>query len=290
MKANDRKHESKLDYFRFSVPLGTDLREELPLHKAFAPTGELIEPLRNYDASLALVCARVDWNSQRPEQKMLITMSGKDLAVMRELGLSEAELLKDVSGIVGMRVTRLDVAMDTTDTRLSPAGAREDFTSGKFETRARSISEIKKTAKDGAYEGHTVYVGSRQSEQFLRIYDKAAEQGTAGHLTRVELELKGQPAHEAMHAIIKHGGEQTTIAAFNRFFRWSNAAWQDIICGNSATVERLAVVEVDKSEEWLMRVALPAVIKAMKDGNGNVKDIILREFGVVARKIDLSQF
>lgn len=290
MQAKERRHDAKIDYFRFSVPTGTDLHSELPLHPSFAQTGELIEPLKNYDTAMAMVCARADWNGQRPEQKMLITMSGKDLQRMRDMGLTETELLKDVAGITGMKVTRLDVALDTTDTRLSPQEAKKDFGNGKFETRARSVHEIKKTGKGGEYEGHTVYVGSRQSEQFLRIYDKAKEQGTEGHLTRVELELKDQPAHEAMFAIIRYGGEQATRAAFNRFFRWQNAAWQDIMAGVSVSVDRLAVEDIDKREEWLMRVAVPAVVKAIKDGNNGVKDHILREFGVVARKIDLSQF
>jgi hypothetical protein len=48
----------------------------------------------------------------------------------------------------------------------------------------------------------TLYVGSRKSDRFWRVYDKAIEQGLPGPLFRIELELKGQRARQARSILL----------------------------------------------------------------------------------------
>lgn len=56
---------------------------------------------------------------------------------------------------------------------------------------------------DGRGAGDTVYLGSRQSEVFVRIYDKAAETGDEEYATavRFEVELKGEEAARVYSAL-----------------------------------------------------------------------------------------
>lgn len=51
----------------------------------------------------------------------------------------------------------------------------------------------------------TLYVGSRKSERFWRVYDKAAEQGLVGPLYRIEVELKGNRARQAQPCLADRG-------------------------------------------------------------------------------------
>ena len=257
-----REHAVMIDWLRFTVDVDAERNDYLPPHDVFQTTGELLPSVPNYTENEALLCARVDWNPARPEQRIMVTMTGADLRRMREHGLTDWYLLSYIADAPGINVTRMDLAVDTNDTRMSPAGLVEDWSTERFKTRARRIDEIKRKGADGEYAGHTVYIGSRESEQFLRVYDKAAEQGTAGHLTRVELELKQHKAWEALQHIVKNEPEGAILAAFQRFFRWSNAAWQDIIAGASTTVPALAAPEKNGRLEWIRKVALPAVIDA----------------------------
>jgi hypothetical protein len=62
--------------------------------------------------------------------------------------------------------------------------------------------------------GETLYVGSRKSDRFWRIYNKALEQGIPGPLYRIELELKGERSCQAKILLIQ--GKRLEIFLFNR--------------------------------------------------------------------------
>jgi hypothetical protein len=51
--------------------------------------------------------------------------------------------------------------------------------------------------------GETLYIGSRKSGRFWRIYNKALEQGIPGPLFRIEIELKGDRARQAKMLLIQ---------------------------------------------------------------------------------------
>jgi len=263
-----------IDWLRYTVPHDTPREQYLPLAKPFDDSGEVLAAFPNYSSTRAFVCGRADWAVDKPEQRLMVTLTGKDLSRMRDMNYSDKSLLSWIYDIPGIHVTRLDLAIDTNDTRLSPVELKKDFKTERFATRARSMSEIKREGKQGEYMGHTVYVGSRTSEQFLRVYDKAAEQGTSDHLTRLELELKGHKAFEAVVTIARNSAPDAIQAAFNRFFQWSNAGWQDIASGSVLTVTRLDKPETDGWLKWVHTVALPAVQAAAAQGDEKVRAAI----------------
>jgi len=67
---------------------------------------------------------------------------------------------------------------------------------------ARQREEGRKI-KASLINGETLYIGSRKSDRFWRIYNKALEQGIAGPLYRIELELKGDRARQAKMLLIR---------------------------------------------------------------------------------------
>jgi DNA relaxase NicK len=264
------KYTAMLDWVRFTVPVETPKDEMLPPLQPFVDTGEVLKPYPNYDSVRSMVCGRIDWHSEKPVQRKMVTLTGKDCARYREMGLTDYFLCSWLFDVPGIHITRLDLTIDTDDARLRPAALATDWSSDRFKTRARMMSEIKGKNSEGKYAGHTVYVGSRSSEQFLRVYDKAAEQGTDGVLTRMELELKGQKAFEAIAAIANNSTRAAVVAAFRRFFSWSNAGWQSIISGNTVKVEALAEPDKDGRRAWVEKVALPAVVEEYLKGNEKV--------------------
>ncbi len=271
-----RQHSVFIDWMRYTVPTETSKDEYVPMHPAFDDSGEILKSYPNYTSSRAFMCGRADWNAARPEQRLMVTLTGKDLEHMRELGLTDAGLIDWIHDIPGIKFTRVDLAIDTNDTRISPHGIADDWRKGRVETKARKMSEITSANDNGDYAGHTVYIGSRTSEQFLRVYDKAAEQETDNHLTRIELELKGHVAFEAIMSMHRGKAVGVMFAAFSRFFKWPNAGWQDMLSGHSEAVERLSRPDKDGRLQWIRKVALRAVIEAYHAGDPVVRAAIKR--------------
>lgn len=132
----------------------------------------------------------VEWNPQHPEFKVSYTFTGRDLLAWRE-NTGPGDLVRFVLEWE-YNITRIDLALDILD-----GGDLEDVAraveSGKAKTRTTSRSVIRSSSAD-SQKGLTVYIGSRQSDKFMRVYHKGAQMGTDDEWTRVELEAKGNYA------------------------------------------------------------------------------------------------
>jgi hypothetical protein len=100
-----------------------------------------------------------------------------------------------------IRCTRFDLAVDIDDRFLSPYWDID----GSIVT---AYSTTKKTVTSDSDGGFTIYVGSRQSDKMLRLYDKGAEQGQQPETWyRLELEIKAGQADANWRRIAKKPGE-----------------------------------------------------------------------------------
>lgn len=270
-----------LDWLRVSVNTDTPNCDILPPSPAFEPSGEIITPLPNYTSAQALVCGRIDWDDDNHQQRKLVTLTGDDLLRARRMGVQDTLLLRWLDALeTELTVTRLDVAFDTRNAAITPAKIYNAWGSGALTTKARTIRRVqgKTDTQHGA--GYTVYIGSRQSEQFLRVYDKNAEQAARGKeidlpdelWTRAELELKGGKARRALTALGKEGmslgGE--LIA---QFCDWpDNTVWQDIRTGNTQVDLSVGRKETD-FETWCRRVVFPNMEKAVHLGVPGAREL-----------------
>lgn len=94
-----------------------------------------------------------------------------------------------------LKYTRIDIACDIKDKDFFNQCYMACLTKN-YKSRRKSWTDLTKRATgSNALQGRTLYFGSRTSETFLRIYDKALEQGEDIDWTRVELEIKGKSAH-----------------------------------------------------------------------------------------------
>jgi phage replication initiation protein len=97
-------------------------------------------------------------------------------------------------------LTRLDVAFDDRAGVMSVQDAVTAVRAGQCVTRSRKWNfHSGGTIESGKEEGGTLYIGSRLSNTFTRIYDKAAEQRSKGHAVegpwaRVETEYADERA------------------------------------------------------------------------------------------------
>jgi len=118
----------------------------------------------------------------------------KRLRLLSESGLS-------------VNVSRLDVAKDDKSGILDLDVIIQKAEANEYISTSRTRSTIKEIMhyKGDKISGRTIYFGSRKSTSYIRIYDKAAEQGVAGHWIRVEYEFKQDTAMRIVNAIAELG-------------------------------------------------------------------------------------
>lgn len=97
----------------------------------------------------------------------------------------------------GGHLTRLDCALDDRESVVPLSTIREAITAGQCVTRADKMQSISsESIHHGTVTGRTIYIGSPQSQTFMRIYDKRLQLQTQGRTDwqeygiRWELELK----------------------------------------------------------------------------------------------------
>ena len=121
-----------------------------------------------------------------------LDLTGGALGHLRALGLDVFGWLRYVLE-QGVRVGRVDIAADDEAGLVTRERVIDAVSAGDYVTHSRSVSEHRALVGD---RGWTVYFGRRTSPTFVRIYDKAAEQGLDGvSWTRVEAEFKRERAH-----------------------------------------------------------------------------------------------
>lgn len=173
--------------------------------------------------------------------------------------------------------TRFDIAFDQQDFITSQFV--EAWASGHVKTRAAAFKEIESN------EGHTFYLGSRQSEAMLRVYDKSDGNsfGEAVPFTRVELELKGDRAMMgALEVFAAPMQSQHLMAAaiLNGFCDVETDWWQEFKLITKAAWLKLrsAVSTVAKIEKWINKAVLPSLATLIAAKSGGDLDAMTTMF------------
>lgn len=102
-----------------------------------------------------------------------------------------------------IKCTRIDLAIDDLQGDVIQIDKiQEDLRKGNVISKWKTSTElIKRELESGKIIGQTINIGSRQSETFLRIYDKALEQKLDTKWSRMELEVKGRKAERLQSMI-----------------------------------------------------------------------------------------
>jgi hypothetical protein len=159
------------------------------------------------DSELALS----EWTTHRARILQYVGYSHSDNKIFEGFALQKGDLNRLCrltssranelwSTLIGMRATRLDIALDV----LTKGTLGEDLQC--WSLVSKRASTFIGTHERGAAKGFTLYVGSRRSERFLRIYDKSSEANLeTPNVVRFELELKGSLARRVFTMIAEYG-------------------------------------------------------------------------------------
>lgn len=127
------------------------------------------------------------WNSNDSRMGYHVVFSGSTLRdIFENTGLQSLALLR-ASVDAGLRISRLDLAKDCTGEAVDGQAIYQSLKQVSHGGTTRNFSRI-----ENAQGGQTIYMGSRQSERFVRLYDKAQQTGDSTKLWwRLEIETKG---------------------------------------------------------------------------------------------------
>lgn len=197
------------------------------------------------------------------KQGFLIVASGRSFSDNDEALMWLEQAIEN-----GWKPTRIDLALDVFDSGFSVESVMLAY---EFE---HAMNRQKKTQFIRSSHGDTFYVGSRQSEKMLRVYDKAGEQGVEADWVRYEMEVKGDAA------------VQVAVYAISNFKRTAQLHVAMLSLPNSDIGVLLenyaqgAPLEIRNTpstkegrEKWLLNVVAPALAKLIVDDLGLWNDV-----------------
>lgn len=238
------------------------------------PQGDVLTPLRGYNRALKLKVGRVDWHDSRISQKRLWTLTASDLVELEKLDFSERELMRDVNRTLGVNVTRLDFAVDIRDANASPDDVELAWREKRVKTQARNMTPVEAISRKGQGQGKTVYIGSRASAAFLRVYDKGREQGTNEDWTRIEIETKSPLAGRLAAEMDRLGVASAGTSCVRKFVEMEGVGWWSDALSGAGEADLSGTRKVTDWEKWVRGVALPNVIQAIYREVPGVKEAL----------------
>jgi len=218
----------------------------------------------SYNQGVTCQYFSVYWHSEHPENKVLLVMTGTQLSEYRKGGNTESDLLVHFIKLKG-NFTRLDFAMDIFDSEGKPEDLYNRWHTPGLITKARSVN-IVQGRREKENTGTTVYIGSRQSERMIRIYDKGKQSGLKLDWLRAELEYKGGRANQLAEAMTKYGINNGGVVHMRQFIQFTDVDWfEKALQGEyeEFEIESIGRPETDH-DKWLRKVVLPAVSEAIR--------------------------
>lgn len=197
------------------------------------------------------------------------------------------------------QITRIDLAVDDIGTRFfSVTELYNILYSGSYVSKFRKWKNYDEHENSKEITGRTIYLGSRTSEIFLRVYDKQQEQNqkrlARGESlieytwVRWELELKKQRAQEVVNLFLSGKAvSEIAVGLLSNYLRLIESdntrkdrctvleKWQKFIDGIAKI--RLCITAPEKTFSrtwgWLMRQVAPALAVVIASDGGSLDSI-----------------
>lgn len=213
--------------------------------------------LHGYNSGLQFSDGRKEFvHTDRPDMGLHIQWDGGSLTQGAVDPLTLVQFLSTTEA----RFTRLDLAVDCYNFGLKPERATDEIRAKRFRCRC------KKTPAwfDPTFGGWTQYLGTKASEIYCRIYDKAAEIGIKGDYTRVELVVRSTRAQKAAQAIVSGVDFRALVVGYVDFTAWQE--WREVMAADVHTLQ--AEKKDSQPKLWLLKQCAPALARVMdEDGD-----------------------
>lgn len=200
MIPDDIKIEKSLDWITATFPIEWNEMQKTSNHDWTLPTGggfDVVSVGRKfgyYKRAVELSCGgtlQFSDNLETVKPHAMLNLTGANMNWLHQHAPKNSdEKLISWLHINARNVTRLDFAVD-----IFNGGSVPEFLGACQSGQAKTRAAISNYEAIKGKRGHTVYVGSKDSELRMRVYDKAAEMGQFEKTwTRIELQARGDYA------------------------------------------------------------------------------------------------
>ena len=210
--------------------------------------------------------ARVDghgtvvmWNDDRPDMGHHFIFNGTALRnIFSKTEIQPRALLGAVLDSGG-NISRLDLAKDLTEEAFNYEAVYQSIKQGIAGGNTRKFSKL-----ESGENGYTIYMGSRQSERFARLYNKAAESGLPLALwARFEIETKGMVARALASALV--GSDNWSRAfdgvVFTMVGNAKKANLSQFIVPGDVPIGLPKIERQTDREQWIESQVIPAIAR-----------------------------
>lgn len=202
----------------------------------------------------------IQWTTKREDMGVNIMFTGLPLKEVHNAGYDTLAIIYWLCE-EEFKFSRIDLAIDVHGLKF----VLDDLQRAKF---SGSVNKKPILIKDGAdnEEGSTLYIGSWDSDKFMRIYDKRAI--TEGHIEewfRFEVVVKGRTATKLakmMHNMSDTEAGMFTQGVMKAMFNSENADYQAAI--DAAPVKVSSTKDASHSTyDWLMASITPVLARVI---------------------------
>lgn len=243
-------------------------------------TGAGVPYPRSYTDALALDPGAISWHSDEPRMKLCFNLTGGDCEEWYADGRAVSSTLGDLYLADG-NFTRVDVAVDYH--RPADIGqlvdAYEENPRWTNVTTLRPYQEVNREGDDVKRRWTGVYIGSRSSGRFLRVYDKATEQGIDGPWVRIELVTRKEYANQLAANIVENGLAVAARGTIMQVARPPLSWWDDALQGDAVECPPLPRRTTD-TDRWLIEDVLPVLNRRLMLCD-NTRDALFYEYDQV---------
>ena len=244
---------------------GTKLSGPLVFDKAFpesmGQTVSTAKPRNGYNHADMLKCGAVILHhNQYRDMGYHAQFDGASIRELRNAGMTDTQFVRRLSSM-SVKASRIDVAMDIFGS--------DDLTVASIANAVErgQIAAVTKKATythgvGGKTNGATLYLGSRQSERMLRVYDKAAESGLDDiKWIRLEFEIKDEQAHAVQGAIVVNNSIADVFrAVWDKFIRYCDVEALSSLVGETTATIPDVPRKVHSTVAWLLDQVIPAMV------------------------------
>lgn len=232
----------------------------------------------------ATECKRFE-SSTRKDMGVLYVASSKAIGnMMRAIQTDDHIEALTAYGLDAGRATRIDLCFDVWDNGELASKLADVSRAGLLKSRSRKQSVIQSTDGSG---GLTIYIGSRESPRFARIYNKSAQSSLKFPVTRFELEAKSKFAAQLWGMLYRSENKNAlrvaVLGVWNAFITSWGLPEIDTIFNNCEVIEPPArEASQSSTKEWLTRQVVPCLVDSVL--HSEIGDDLLSFLNIEVRK------
>jgi len=215
--------------------------------------------MRYYKKAIELTCGgtlQFSENTESVKPHALLNLTGENLNWLHQRSPVTDEKLISWVHINAKNVTRIDFAID-----IFGGGNVPQFLYGLQSGIVKTRGKVENYEAITGQRGHTVYVGSKDSDLRMRVYDKGAEMEKFTEIwTRIELQARGDYAKALSVDMNNKGVAIGGTDRVNKFVDGSNLDWWRLAVDSEGKPSSGYDQNEGGWRRWVMDTVLPSLL------------------------------